>query len=75
MSPSTILRSIRNKKFNIVSNYKIVGIDDWAFRKGHTYGTLICDLETNKPIDILEEKTSEVLEKWLTVEIITRDRA
>jgi transposase len=51
ISPSTILRIAKSTEIIITSNYKALGIDDWAYRKGVTYGILICDLETHKPID------------------------
>lgn len=50
-----------------------------AIKKGSIYGTLICDLETNRPIEVLESRSREELEAWLRkhkhVEIVTRDRA
>jgi transposase len=56
-----------------------IGVDDWAYRKGHEYGTLICDLETREIIDVLKGRDSETLEKWLRehpeIEIVSRDRA
>lgn len=58
---------------------KIIGIDDWAYRRGERYGTLICDMETHKVIDVLEGRDSETLEKWLQghpgITIVSRDRA
>jgi transposase len=56
-----------------------IGVDDWAYRKGQTYGTLICDLETHEVIEVLEGRDSETLENWLKghphIEIVSRDRA
>lgn len=42
-----------------------IGIDDFAFRKGADYGTLICDLNTHQPLAILNGRTSELVETWL----------
>ncbi|MCT4644563.1 MAG: ISL3 family transposase [Carboxylicivirga sp.] len=57
----------------------VVGVDDWAFRKGVNYGTVLVDMETSKPIDLLPTREGEDLEAWLEknpgIEIITRDRA
>lgn len=58
---------------------KIVDVDDFAVRKGQTYGTLLVDLERHQPIEMLGDRSAETLATWLkahpTVEIITRDRA
>jgi transposase len=57
----------------------VIGIDDWAWRKGHRYGTIIVDLERGCPIDVLEDRLAETVADWLqahpTVEIVARDRA
>ncbi len=37
----------------------IIGIDDWAFKKGNTYGTFIVDLRHNKVVDLLPGRESE----------------
>ncbi len=56
-----------------------IGVDDFAYRKGHTYCTVICDGETHRPIDILEGRDGEALYKWLQknkhVKKVARDRA
>ncbi len=56
-----------------------MGVDDWAFRKGYNYGTLLVDLEKRCPIDLLSERSAEALTSWLKehpeVEIISRDRS
>jgi transposase len=58
---------------------KKIGVDDWAYRKGQKYGTLICDLETHEIIDILKGRDRETFEKWLQghpdIEVVSRDRA
>jgi transposase len=55
-----------------------LGVDDWAFRKGHHYGTILCDLERQCPVDLLPQRSAEALGDWLKdypeVEIIRRDR-
>lgn len=58
---------------------KYLGIDDWAFRKGKNYGTILVDLEKRKPIDLLPDREMETVKKWLEahpgIEVISRDRA
>jgi transposase len=54
-------------------------VDDWAYSKGHTYGTIICDGETNKPVALLDGRDGASLKEWLLnnkhIKIVTRDRA
>jgi transposase len=58
---------------------RIIGIDDWAFRKGRTYGTIIVDHESGKPIDLLPSSAGDVVKEWLekhpSIELVTRDRS
>ncbi len=54
-------------------------MDDWAWRKGHTYGTILVDLERRRVVDLLPDRTAQTLAGWLkqhpTVAVIVRDRA
>ncbi|WP_370632473.1 transposase [Salinicoccus sp. RF5] len=42
-----------------------IGIDDFAWKKGHRYGILICDAMTHHPIDLLPDREAETLTDWL----------
>jgi transposase len=57
----------------------ILGVDDFAFRKRKTYGTVLVDLENSRPIALLKDREAETLAKWLkehpSVQIVSRDRS
>jgi hypothetical protein len=57
----------------------LLGIDDWAWRKGRRYGTILCDLERGKAVDLLPDRSAESTAQWLQThpgtEIVSRDRA
>lgn len=77
-SASTILRRVHAVETGDAGSVRVLGVDDWAFRKGATYGTILCDLERGCVVDLLSERSAEALSKWLSmhpeVEIISRDR-
>lgn len=79
VSPSTMLRIIRKIEVNPpLSTSGIIGIDDWAFKKGKNYGTVIVDLDQQKIIDLLPNRESTTLAEWLKkypeITIVSRDR-
>ncbi|MEJ7740308.1 MAG: ISL3 family transposase [Chitinophagaceae bacterium] len=79
VSFSTLLRIIKKQDFYVAKiTSGVIGIDDWAFKKGNTYGTIIVDLLQHKVIDLLPDRESETICGWLKghqeVEIISRDR-
>jgi transposase len=58
---------------------RFVGIDDWAWRKGQRYGTIVVDLERGDIIGLLPDRDATTAKKWLDdhpgVELISRDRS
>jgi transposase len=78
-SRNTGLRRVRRLPPPASPPPQIVGIDDWAWRKGHRYGTIVVDLERGCPIDVLEDRLAETVADWLRahpeVQIVARDRA
>lgn len=78
VSKDTFLRSVRDAPGARTSEPRIIGIDDWAWRKGQRYGTLICDLERRRVIDLLPDREPATVEAWLRarpeIEIVARDR-
>ena len=78
VSDDTILRQLLRAAQVAPPRARIIGIDDWSWRKSQTYGTIIVDLERRAVIDVLEDRDVVTCTEWLKnhpeVEVISRDR-
>jgi transposase len=77
-SPDTLLRRVKRYEGGSPTAPRFVGVDDWAWRKGQSYGIILIDLERGRVVDLLPGRDGEALKTWLKehpgVEVITRDR-
>jgi transposase len=77
-TPSTLLRHLMQLPAPMARAVRVLGIDDFAWKKRFRYGTLLVDLERRKIIEVLPDRESATVEKWLKehpdVEVVSRDR-
>jgi len=78
-SGDTVLRVVKRTIITTDEALRVVGLDDWAIRKGHRYGSMIVNHETGRVIELVKGRASEDIQPWFTahpqIEIVTRDRS
>jgi transposase len=78
VSNDTLLRVVRRRTVVPSDPLIVVGIDDWAFRRNHRYGTIVCDLERRRIVALLPNRETATVQAWLSkhpgIKIVSRDR-
>src|SRR5712692_1066177 len=77
-SPTTLLRRIMALPTDPVGSVKQLGVDDFSFRRGRTYGTVLVDLVRHRVIDLLADRKAETAKGWMQahpeIDLVSRDR-
>src|SRR5882724_564210 len=75
----TLLRLLRAQPDPPVGQVTVVGVDEFALRKGNTYATILVDLQQRRPVEVLQGRDARPVADWLAahpeVEVVCRDRA
>jgi transposase len=79
LSPDTLLRLVRGAERPPYPPLRVVGVDDWAWKRGQNYGTILVDLERHTVVDLLPDREAATVADWLKhhegIEVVARDRA
>src|SRR4051812_23241601 len=79
VSPDTVLRLVHRAVAPLPPTPRVLAVDDWAWRRGQNYGTILVDLERNAVVDLLPDREVATLSAWLQrhggIQIVARDRA
>jgi transposase len=77
--PASLLQVVQHAPLPQPSNLHAIDVDEWAWRRGHHYGTIVVDLETHQVVDLLPDRSSESVAQWLAqhpgITVVSRDRS
>jgi transposase len=78
-SAATLLRLIREAPIPPTPTLQAVGVDEWAWRRGHRYGTILVNLANHRVVDLLPDRSAASVAAWLaqhpTIAVVSRDRS
>lgn len=78
VSNDTLLCVIRRRAQRRADPLRVIGIDDWAFRRNHRYGSIVCDLERRRIVTLLPDREIATVATWLSdrpdIRVVARDR-
>ena len=77
--PASVLRIVQNAPLPQTPSLQAVGVDEWSWRRGHRYGTILVNLETHRVVDLLPDRSADSVAQWLAqhpgIAVVSRDRS